>query len=126
MLFLGAGVSVGAGLPDWQTLLDIIATQAGLAEDQRELLAKYDVRDQATYLADCLAPNQGSAELIDKVNEELSQYQCYSLTHGLLVAPVQEAVTTNYDRLYERAVRIDGRTLAVLPTIPRSATGDGC
>lgn len=43
----------------------------------------------------------------------------YSLAHGLLASlHTREAVTTNYDSLYETATRTANRTCAVLPYEP--------
>lgn len=40
VLFLGSGISAGAGMPTWQTLLDSLAAQAGMSPEEIELLHK--------------------------------------------------------------------------------------
>lgn len=46
----------------------------------------------------------------------------YSLQHGLLASlPSNEAITTNFDELFEAAATTAGRGLAVLPQHPRGA-----
>lgn len=47
VLFLGAGLSTGAGLPLWGALLDDLADRAGMDEAERLALSKLDVLDQA-------------------------------------------------------------------------------
>ncbi len=50
VLFVGAGVSAGAGLPAWQGLLDGIAESLGAGGPSRDRLRQLDVRDQAAVL----------------------------------------------------------------------------
>lgn len=112
-LLLGAGASVGAGLPDWPQLVAAIVRQAHLPDtitperfqalgllDQAELLQRQDPKFAATII------------------EQVSTATKPGLTHLLLAAlRVQQSVTTNYDDLYERAVcsADPTRPLAVLP-----------
>lgn len=118
VLFLGAGVSAGAGLPGWQQLLDGIAVNLELDESERNQLRRLDVRDQAAILKQHLdldAPE--TRRSLQAVVSEQVVSAGYALTHGLLASlPTREAVTTNYDRLFEMAATAaDGRALAVLP-----------
>jgi hypothetical protein len=50
VLFLGAGVSVGAGLPSWGELLERMAVPAHLSSEERAQLARFDAMDQASIL----------------------------------------------------------------------------
>lgn len=115
-LFLGAGVSIAAGLPGWGGLLDELAARAGASADERKALA--DVRsalDQATVVERWLA---GRGETLGRaVAAVLGPRRFYAPAHALLAAlPVREAITTNYDRLFDDAWGLsDPDGLAVLP-----------
>lgn len=123
VLFIGAGVSAGAGLPDWKGLLSRIAAEAEFEPDQIKALEKYDLRDQATVIETRLSL-QGQ-HLRDRVAGQLTAYGHYSAAHGLLASlPSREAVTTNFDCLYEVASRISDQKLAVLPESPRDTDGN--
>lgn len=129
VLFIGAGVSAGVGLPSWQQLLLEGAARAGFDADQRELLQKMDNRDQATLIDRRLrdspvAHGDEGNRFKAAVAETLSAPTPYSLAHGLLASlPSKEAVTTNFDALFEQACRIGGTDLAVLPENPRTTDG---
>lgn len=122
VLFIGAGVSAGAGLPTWSALLNNIAVDAGLGSDLLALLATKDPRDQATVLERRLLSSAGDFK--SRVVQQLSAQSRYALQHGLLASlPSKEAVTTNFDDLFESAATTAGRKLAVLPHNPRSTDG---
>jgi hypothetical protein len=98
-LFMGAGVSIPAGLPTWGQLLGKLAGEQGIDTDGR--FASLNALDQAQYLHNQLE------NLGDHVARIVSQRKVPALGHALLAAlACNEAVTTNYDRLYERAVRM--------------------
>lgn len=117
-LFLGAGVSMSAGLPSWGGLLTLLAARAGLDADQIRDLATLDVQDQAAVLETSL-----DEPLVDALAAVLGRGP-HGLSHALLAAlPVREAVTTNYDSLFEDAWRaVHGVDPAVLPYDPPSAS----
>ena len=119
VLFLGAGVSFSAGLPDWKRLLARLAQTAGLSKEAPEL-KRLDYLDQAQILDQALLREQG--ESIGAATTRLfERYPCHALAHGLLAAlPVDEVVTTNYDQLFEQASEAAGRPVAVLPYNPSS------
>ena len=111
VLFLGAGVSAGAGLPDWKGLLAKIAKDVGF--EPRDRLESVDPRDQATILQRQLEMQKKS--LGKAVAMQLTDTH-YSLVGGLLASlPSHEAVTTNFDKLFEAAWSTAGRKAAVLP-----------
>jgi len=122
VLFIGAGVSAGAGLPTWNDLLTDVARDAYVEADVVDLLSKKDLRDQATLLERKLRSN--GRHLRDEVAAKLRHIDRYSLQHGLLASlPSKEAVTTNFDGLFELASRVDGLDVAVLPEDPRKTNG---
>lgn len=122
VLFIGAGVSAGAGLPTWTGLLTDVANDAYIEPDLVELLSKKDLRDQATLLDRRLQANGRS--LRREVAAKLTRIERYSLQHGLLASlPSKEAVTTNFDSLFELASRVDVLDVAVLPDDPRNTGG---
>lgn len=116
-LFMGAGVSIPAGLPTWSGLLKQLADSLGAPLEDG--FARLTALDQAQYLHNKL----------DKLGEHVagivSQSTVPALGHVLLASlGCREAVTTNYDRLYEKAVRLQrgrGNVATVMPwETPRS------
>lgn len=116
VLFLGAGVSAGAGLPTWAELLANLATSAGIAESEQLLLGRMDMLDQARILAIRLEARE--RRIGEAVRDQLQQTH-YALAHSLLASlPVNEVATTNYDQLFETASRDVERPASVLPYAP--------
>lgn len=110
-LFLGAGVSIPAGLPSWTDLIAGLAAQTkgvdpewlvGLGPtDQAELIQKLDTKRFARRVKTWVdVPDRRP-----------------SLLHALLSGlAVDQVVTTNYDVLYERAAGATGQAVQrVLP-----------
>ncbi|MGE4428348.1 MAG: SIR2 family protein, partial [Solirubrobacteraceae bacterium] len=110
--FVGAGVSMGAGLPSWVGLLDELIAEAGM-EGDREALGRLDLRDRAALIQTRL----GAGELERILLHRISRAPRVALQHQLLASlPVAEAATTNWDELFERAWRDAGAgRVAVLP-----------
>mmetsp|Transcript_352 Transcript_352/g.838 ORF Transcript_352/g.838 Transcript_352/m.838 type:complete len:674 (-) Transcript_352:2060-4081(-) len=146
-LFIGAGASMGSRVPDWNGLVESLANELGLTEGRRKEFSKVDVYTKAAVLEAEVArrhkhpPHRGSFSSSGKANTGsrdgngskkalcLGDYVArrfihsrYSVVHALLAAlPVQEAITTNYDDLFEKAWHLHG-SFAVLPHAPMRRT----
>lgn len=120
VLFIGAGASVGAGLPVWKDLLGELAAEANLG-DMVEATLSLPPPDAADVIERGLGEEKGIQELIKERFDEVRDG--YSLIHALLASlRIREAVTTNYDILYENAAIVPhGGTLKVLPRERRTA-----
>jgi hypothetical protein len=115
-LFIGAGVSMSAGLPSWSALLDLLARRAGVPADEAAELRLLPAQDAATLIVRTLD------EPLEHALDAVLAADKHGLSHALLAAlPMWEAVTTNYDDLFERAWTAIGRTPAVLPFEPAQA-----
>ena len=120
-VFMGAGVSAGAGLPGWSQLLARVGAEASPQVSTEDLARIPDPRDQAALLARRLG---GEHHLVDQVVTALDR-QRYSLQHALLSSlPVREYTTTNFDELFELAAQTDSRPLRILPLAALSAGVD--
>ena len=109
VLFIGAGVSAGAGLPGWK---DLLLELAGAGDSQPDSFGKLDMLDQAQIIERRL---KGKAELGARVVQIIDRTKRYSLGHSLLAnLPVNEVATTNYDTLFELASEDANRDLSVL------------
>lgn len=117
VLFLGAGVSTGAGLPMWGELIERIAGTLGITGDELQALQRLDYMDQAHILEQ----RGGDEARLRQLIAEALQRHHHALGHALLASlPVREVVTTNYDDLFELAyTSAGGKTLAVLPHAPQ-------
>ncbi len=105
-LFIGAGVSVGAGLPTWGTLLEAIAKEAGMSKEDTSRLWSLPFLDQARLLAGRL----GSQTKLREIIVRLVQSDGFSLMHAMLsTLPTDSVVTTNYDTLFEKACEVKRR-----------------
>ena len=115
-LFLGAGVSMSAGLPSWSALLELLARRAGIPADEAADLRALPAQDAATLIMRTLD------EPLEHALAAVLAADKYGLSHALLaVLPMWEAATTNYDDLFERAWTAVGRRPAVLPFEPVQA-----
>lgn len=107
VLFLGAGVSVPAGLPGWKDLLRQLAQRAERADFPTD-----DLLDSAQAIRSAL----GEEEYGKALHDVLHRPQ-HALGHGLLASlKVRESITTNFDDLYEQAATVPfERDFEVLP-----------
>lgn len=121
-LFFGAGLSMGAGLPSWGGLLQRLLDDAesDLTWEEISSLPVLDQGEVIEHELRRLADEDGES-LGKRVTRIIRSDRRPGLGHVLLAGmQVPNAVTTNYDQLYERAVEstggVDGtRKIAVLP-----------
>lgn len=120
-IFMGAGIGVAAGLPSWATLIDDLAERLDV---DPQGLDRLDPLDAAEYLRRAAAgpadvpARQSARELGCLVGEVIGHPTRYALSHAFLAAlDVEQALTTNFDQLYEIAAEaIRGKEpLVVLP-----------
>lgn len=112
-LFIGAGVSVGAGLPGWTKLLEQLGGSLDPAVVPEQLASLNDDRDRAAFLERRFedAGRSLGAEL-----KRLLAHSRYSLQHGLLSSmAISEVTTTNFDELFELASTTNSRPLNLIP-----------
>ena len=115
-VFMGAGVSKGAGLLGWNELLVEAGKLTSPATTEEELNQFDDPRDKAALLETRFRNSQQS---IGKVLQPFLRSSKYSLQHGLLSSfPCDEFITTNIDELFEAACQVRGREIAVIPDKP--------
>jgi hypothetical protein len=115
-LFLGAGVSMAAGLPGWSGLLQGLAKQANLSPAENQALARIrSALDQATIVERRLQDQ--NVRLGSAIKSLLGNTSYYAVAHALLAAlPVREVITTNYDQLFDNAWKgADPGGLSILP-----------
>jgi hypothetical protein len=113
-LFIGAGVSKAAGLPSWHELICELAEQSPRYGDRSAELAAIPVVDAARLLEKDLGPEfrQGLERVLGS--------PLHAIGHALLASLcVAEAITTNFDTLYEQACNATyGGRLRKLPWEP--------
>lgn len=113
-LFLGAGTSVPAGAPSWDSLILKLIEKAGFEPALETSFHKLGAIDQAELLHQEL-PDTQLGESVASIIKPIKQP---AIAHLLLAAlNCESAVTTNYDKLYETAVKYGNDVVAsVLPT----------
>ncbi|MCJ0906477.1 SIR2 family protein [Rhodococcus sp. ARC_M6] len=113
-LLLGAGVSIPAGLPTWDGLLETIRSDV-LPEMSTEDFALLGVLDRAQLLSKSMEPDQLGERVAELTGDRDVKP---TLAHCLLSSlAVSKVVTTNYDSLYEKAFESahGAGSIAVLP-----------
>jgi hypothetical protein len=99
VLFAGAGLSRGAGLPDWGQLMDRLARELEIAAcdglDHLDLAQWFRQRFTPARLEEIIRATFADPDVAPRP----------TLAHYLLMSlPVRHVVTTNYDDLLERAL----------------------
>lgn len=111
--FMGAGISVSAGAPTWNQLISRLAHEVELAEAEIAALSGRGNLDQASFLRNVFE-EQGRS-FTDAISAHVD-LQRYGLAPALLSSlPSKEAITLNYDRLFEQASADAGRARTVIP-----------
>ncbi|WP_139416167.1 SIR2 family NAD-dependent protein deacylase [Agromyces laixinhei] len=115
--FMGSGVSVSAGAPVWSELLRRLAHDAGLDDVEREQLSNRDPLDQAALLRAAFEARDGTAKhAFSAAVAQHVERKRYGLAPALLASlDSEQAITLNYDTLFEQAARDAGRPRIVLP-----------
>ncbi len=114
-VFVGAGLSVEAGLPLWSTLLEPIATDLGLIQSGVDPLAV------AQYHVNTHDGNRSKISALLKGMLEGGNQPTHN--HQLLAAmPIDTVWTTNYDELVEMAFKTAGKTVDIKRSIHQLTT----
>ncbi|WP_155129254.1 hypothetical protein [[Actinomadura] parvosata] len=102
-LFVGAGLSIGAGLPSWEKLFAPL--QDSLPDVESPSGWAGSVRNELPLLAEAYETEYGRNSLILHLRLALSRNAVLptSVHEALSSLPVDTIATTNYDALIERA-----------------------
>ncbi|MCM6764089.1 SIR2 family protein [Rathayibacter sp. ZW T2_19] len=120
--FLGAGASVSAGGPSWGELLQKLAARIELDSATASRLADKNILDQASYLA-TLFDEKEPGSFARAVADEIGSLQRYGLAPALLTAiDSEQAITLNYDRLFETAAADAGTPRSVIPGVQEAGS----
>lgn len=119
--FMGAGISLSAGAPTWNGLIEKLAEAAGIYDpDIIESLKSHDALDQAAYLRQEFE-HTGRGTRPDKTAFaeaviEAVDVRRYGIAPPLLAAlDAEQAITLNYDELFEWAALDGERPRRVIP-----------
>ena len=123
VLFVGAGLSRGAGLPDWGELVARLACELGVRPHDG-----LDYLDMAQWHRERFGA-EALAEVVRSTFGDPAQAPRPTLAHYLLMAlPARYVVTTNYDDLLERALTALKRhpvKVVRQEDVARTGRGDG-
>ena len=128
-LFVGAGLSAGAGLPGWTTLLSIMVAEVenedpsdAAGAELRKLLGAGKLLDVADHCRQRLGERRYQELLGEQLRGGAGDIP---ETHGIITQlPFSAIVTTNYDKLLERAyTRIRGDLPKVVTARDRESLG---
>lgn len=115
-VFIGAGLSKGAGYVDWPGLMSPIAEGLGLdvsRESDLVALAQYHLN----------ANNNNRHNLSQLLIDEFADLRDPTENHRLLARlPIQSYWTTNYDRLIEKTLEANGKCVDPKYTVAQLAT----
>lgn len=116
--FMGAGVSVSAGAPNWGELLDRLAEAVGLTTIDKTALKRLSNLDQADVLRTFFSENfpDDSDVRFGQAVTDAVDVKKYGLAPSLLAClPSNGAITLNYDTLFETASEDAGSPRTVIP-----------
>lgn len=116
--FMGAGISIASGAPSWDGLITRLADAVGLDPEVVAELKKHDTLDQAAYVQ--IAFERRAADTaFGKAVADAVNVQRYGIAPPLLAAlDAEQAITLNYDRLFEWAALDGKRPRRVIPGEP--------
>lgn len=118
--FLGAGISISAGAPSWPALVSQLTDKVAdrLTESEQASLAAKGALDQAEILKNLYpSPEEFNTAVAELVNKTL-----YGLAPTLIAnLPLDQAITLNYDELFEIASYDAEYECAVIPGDENSA-----
>jgi hypothetical protein len=99
VVWVGAGLSVPSGYPTWNQLADALARRfpGTLAPELR-----------GPDLIDAFVSKHGRGELMDALNELFPERSPLSFHRTLVTLPWNTIITTNFDRLLEKACDLEG------------------
>lgn len=121
--FIGAGVSVSAGAPTWKQLLVQLCDRVGLEPEIRAAVLNGDLGplDQASYLRSAF--DQKGLDFRREI-AGMVERERYGLAPALLASVAgEQAITLNYDTLFERASRKANRPRRVISGTDTSGRG---
>ncbi len=118
VLFVGAGLSMGAGLPGWIGLVRPLAQAIGYPLPEDKFITTDHLLSAAQFYEDKHGRNSLIRYLIDKLDLRVQPTTVHQLIASL---PVQIIFTTNYDNLIERALDEAGKRANVVVSEPELA-----
>jgi hypothetical protein len=103
-IFVGAGVSMGAGYPSWATLLKEIGEELGVGSN--------DIHDLAALAQWSIQESGGATRVRNVIKDQIGAKHPIPTSLEIIARlPVRHIWTTNYDRLVERAFESIDRPL---------------
>lgn len=126
--FMGAGVSASAGGPTWSGLIRKLALGIGMDDAQIKSLtsAERSALDQAAYLRELYRRKNGDATAFGTAVAAAVTTDRYGLAPALLASlRTEQAITLNYDALFERASEDVKDVRTIIPSDDPSSSRSG-
>jgi len=102
---LGAGVSIAAGMPSWNSLVkELVEQRVPLAESEvfKNEVSNYPIGINAGELLEFIAKDIGAKTIVDYIRAKTEHLQPTELHTALAKLPASTFITTNYDTLLEK------------------------